>query len=91
MRQQKKQIKNLDFSKDVKAVVKLPKYTKKNELLPIKITDMPKLKHGKIYANLKAGETIVLIFKQYLIASQIQVYLRPHGCLQQIQNQGMLD
>jgi glycosidase len=54
---------NLDFSKDVKAVVKLPKYTKKNELLPIKITDMPKLKHGKIYANLKAGETIVLIFK----------------------------
>ena len=54
---------NFDFEKEVNATIKLPKSLNKKELLPIKITDMPQLKHGKICLNLNAGEIVVLILK----------------------------
>ena len=54
---------NFDYENDIKAIVKLPKGTKNWNMLPIKITDMPQLKHGKINLHLNAGEIVVLILK----------------------------
>ena len=53
---------NLNFSQSEKTTVQIPKY-KKNTFLPIKVSQMPSIKHGKIQMNLQAGEIIVLILK----------------------------
>ena len=39
------------------------KFNKKDTIIPIKISNMPPIRGGKIYADLKAGEIIVLIIK----------------------------
>ncbi len=52
---------NLDFENSQKASVKLTRNTKKSTVLPIKITDIPDVKNGKININLKPGEVVVLI------------------------------
>ena len=52
---------NLDFENSQKAQLKIPKYTKKSTVLPIKITTMPDIKSGKIHVNMSSGEIIVLI------------------------------
>ena len=54
---------NLDFENDIKTIVNLPNSLKNGKLLPIKISDMPQIKRGKVYLDLKAGETVVLIIK----------------------------
>ena len=51
---------NLNFSENEKAVVTIPKY-KKDTVLPIKVTQVPSIKHGKIQINLQSGEIVVLI------------------------------
>lgn len=51
---------NLNFNENEKAVVIIPKY-KKDTVLPIKVTQVPSIKHGKIQINLQSGEIVVLI------------------------------
>ncbi|MBQ8460522.1 hypothetical protein IJ541_10540 [bacterium] len=53
---------NLDFESCEKTIVRVPKFNpKKNKLLPIKISEMPEIKIGKLIMNLKAGEITVFI------------------------------
>ncbi len=52
---------NLDFDNAHKVVVKIPKYTKKSTVLPLKITQMPEIKSGKIHTEMKPGEIMVLV------------------------------
>ena len=55
---------NLNFKDAEKSVVSIPKYnSKKDAIIPIKISTMPHIRRNKIYANLSAGEVIVLIIK----------------------------
>ena len=54
---------NLNFKDSEKAAVSIPKFNKKDTIIPIKISNMPSIRGGKIYADLKAGEIIVLIVK----------------------------
>lgn len=54
---------NLNFKDSEKTIIKIPKYNKNNTILPIKITNIPPVKKGKIHADLKAGEIVVLIIK----------------------------
>ncbi len=51
---------NLNFNENEKATIIIPKY-KKNNVLPIKVTQVPTIKHGKIQMNLQSGEIVVLI------------------------------
>ena len=51
---------NLNFNENEKATVIIPKY-KKETILPIKVTQVPVIKHGKIQMNLQPGEIVVLI------------------------------
>lgn len=58
---------NLDFSNPVKASVKIPKYNKRYNVLPIKISSMPDVsKSGKISLTLQPGEVVVLIVHDLL-------------------------
>lgn len=58
---------NLNFEEPVKVTVKVPKFNpKKQNVLPIKITDMPDVKKGKISMVLKPGETVVLVIHELL-------------------------
>ena len=51
----------------VKVTVKVPKFNpKKQNVLPIKISDMPDTKKGKVSLTLKPGETVVLIIHELL-------------------------
>ena len=54
---------NLNFKENEKIVVPIPKFNKKDTIIPIKISNMPSIRGGKIHADLKAGEIIVLIVK----------------------------
>ena len=54
---------NLNFKEEEKASLKVPKYNNRLEVLPIKISNMPKIQNGKISHTLNAGEIIVLILK----------------------------
>ena len=54
---------NLNFAKGANVVVNMPKGFKKGQILPIKISDMPQMKKGKIYLYLGAGEVVVLMIK----------------------------
>lgn len=54
---------NLNFEQNEKAIVNIPKFNKKMNIIPIKITNMPAIRNGKIYANLNAGEIMVFIIK----------------------------
>lgn len=58
---------NLDFEHSAKISVKIPKYnpTKQN-LLPIKISNMPDSKKGKLLLNLAPGEVVVVIIHELL-------------------------
>jgi len=53
---------NLNFTESERANVTVPKY-KKDTVLPIKVSQIPTIKHGKIQINLQAGEIVVLILK----------------------------
>ena len=58
---------NLDFTNSVKTSVTIPKYNKRYNVLPIKISSMPDVnKHGKLSLNLQAGEIVVLIIHELL-------------------------
>ena len=58
---------NLNFDEPVKVTVKVPKFNpKKQNVLPIKISDMPDTKKGKVSLTLKPGETVVLIIHELL-------------------------
>lgn len=58
---------NLDFKNPEKVVVKVPKFnSKRQNVLPIKITTMPEVKEGKIILNLAPGEVVVLIIHELL-------------------------
>jgi hypothetical protein len=53
---------NLDFEKTQKATVKIPGFnSKKQKLLPIKISTMPDIKRNKASILLKPGEIVVMI------------------------------
>ena len=55
---------NLNFKQNEKAIISIPKYNnKKHTIIPIKISAMPSVHRGKIYADLTAGEIIVLVVK----------------------------
>ncbi len=54
---------NLNFEQNEKALVKIPKYNKKDTIIPIKISKMPTIRCGKIYADLTAGEIMVFVIK----------------------------
>ena len=55
---------NLNFKGNEKAQIHIPKYSKKKDtVIPIKISNMPSIRCGKIYAELSEGEIIVLIVK----------------------------
>lgn len=51
---------NLNFNGNEKTTVIIPKY-KKDTFLPIKVSQVPSIKHGKIQINLQPGEIVVLI------------------------------
>ena len=56
---------NLDFENNQKVTVKIPKFnTKKQKLLPIKISSMPEVKNGKAIINMNPGETVVFIINE---------------------------
>lgn len=58
---------NLNFEKAEKVTIKVPKYnSKRQNLLPIKITTMPEVKGKSISFNLKAGEVVVIIIHELL-------------------------
>lgn len=58
---------NLDFKNPVKTTVKIPKYNKRYNTLPIKITSMPEVsKNGKVSLTLQPGEIVVLIVHELL-------------------------
>lgn len=58
---------NLDFANPVKTSLVIPKYNKRYNVLPIKISTMPDVnKHGKLSLNLQAGEIVVLIIHELL-------------------------
>ncbi len=58
---------NLDFENPIKVSVKVPKFNpKRQNVLPIKISDMPDTKKGKLILSLKPGETVVLIIHELL-------------------------
>lgn len=58
---------NLNFEEPVKVTVKVPKFnSKKQNVLPIKISDMPVAKRGKLVLTLQPGETVVLIIHELL-------------------------
>ena len=54
---------NLNFKGEEKGTFSIPKYNTKLEVLPIKITNMPKVHRGKISHMLNSGEIVVLILK----------------------------
>ena len=49
---------NLDFSSAQKITIKIGKHS---NLLPIKVTDVPSVKHGKFSTSLHPGEIVVII------------------------------
>jgi hypothetical protein len=53
---------NLNFNSNEKATVTIPKYNK-DTVLPIKVSQVPSVKHGKIQMNLQSGEIVVVILK----------------------------
>lgn len=58
---------NLNFDEPVKVTVKIPKFNpNKQNVLPIKISEMPDVKKGKVIMTLKPGETVVLIIHELL-------------------------
>lgn len=58
---------NLDFETPVKTTVKIPKYNKRYNVLPIKISSMPDVnKRGKVSLTLQPGEIVVLIVHELL-------------------------
>lgn len=55
---------NLNFKESEKASVIIPKFNKKKDtVIPIKISNMPAVRGNKIFADMNAGEIIVLIIK----------------------------
>lgn len=54
---------NLDFMNKQNFNLKIPKMNKTSTVLPIKITNMPIIKHDRIHSELNPGEIIVLIIK----------------------------
>lgn len=54
---------NLNFEENEKAIIKIPKYSKKSSLPPIKVSRVPTVKCGLIHANLRPGEIVVVILK----------------------------
>lgn len=54
---------NLDFKNPEKTKIRIPDYTKKTVILPIKVNSIPIVKHGRINTELAAGEIIVLVLK----------------------------
>jgi len=58
---------NLDFENPEKVSVKVPKFnSKKQNLLPIKISTMPEVKGSKLILNLSSGEINVFIVHELL-------------------------
>jgi len=57
---------NLNYDGSEKVTVKLPKYNPRFNVLPIKISNMPDIKKGKVSAVLNPGEIIVLIVHELL-------------------------
>lgn len=58
---------NLDFSNSAKVSVNIPKYNKRYNLLPIKISTMPEVsKSGKMTLTLQPGEIVVVIVHELL-------------------------
>lgn len=58
---------NLDFEHSMKATVKIPKYSTRYNVLPIKVSTIPEVsKNGKVSLFLKPGETVVLIVHELL-------------------------
>ncbi len=58
---------NLDFENYNKVTVKVPKFNpKKQNVLPLKISDMPEMKKGKLILNLKPGEIVVVVIHELL-------------------------
>ena len=51
---------NLDFRKDFDTVVYVPKLSQKNQVVPIKIKDIPVMDRGNFHVKLDPGEIIVL-------------------------------
>ena len=51
---------NLNFRENEKAIVKIPKY-KNDTVIPIKVSKIPDIKHGKIQTTMQPGEIVVLI------------------------------
>lgn len=55
---------NLNFQKNEKVVVSIPKYNKKKDtVIPVKISVMPSIRGSKVYSDMSPGEIIVLIIK----------------------------
>ncbi len=57
---------NLDYENPQKATVKIPKYNPRFNVLPIKISNMPDIKKGKVSLTLKPGEVVVLVVHELL-------------------------
>ncbi|MBD5402654.1 hypothetical protein HDR58_07640 [bacterium] len=57
---------NLDFNNSAKATVRIPKYSQRYNILPIKISNMPEIRKDKVSLNLAPGEIVVLIVHELL-------------------------
>ena len=57
---------NLDYENQQNVSFKIPKYNPRFKVLPIKITNMPDIKKGKLSATLNPGEIVVLIVNELI-------------------------
>ena len=57
---------NLNFEEEQKVSFKIPKYNSRYHTLPIKISNMPDIKNGKLSTTLKPGEIVVIIMHELL-------------------------
>ena len=57
---------NLDYENPQNVSFKIPKYNPRFKVLPIKITNMPDIKKGKLSATLNPGEIVVLIVNELI-------------------------
>lgn len=56
---------NINFNSHLKGEVKLPKFTEEHISIPVKITEPPLIKKGKIEINLAPGEIQILLISDY--------------------------
>lgn len=54
---------NLNFKDSEKVKIKIPDYNKKSTVVPLKVTTIPAINHGKINTVMSAGEIVVIVIK----------------------------